>query len=375
MKRNNHPQFKRKLIPIALIAMALSGCESDITSLTGYDLEGSCEVVPEVEDNSPQPVFSNDPILDAEDLSAAISFDYGERITGTIPSPITGTGLTIANIVVTDKSIQELFVSGDLAEGKRIGAVFIQLDGVDEYFAIPISLEMASRISSDLPLTITLRGPFPIEGTDPEPDLIQAQIISNITVAAFIVDSDEEAPDVTTAFDGIDDDANWLLPDTARTITAENVGTGGITATLFWNTQTDIDLWMIEPDDHKIYWNDQNSSTGDGFLDFDNVTGYGPENIYFTDNIANGEYSVQVEYFAGAADGEPVTNWSVSVTACGSTRAFSGTLNVVKELDEVFSFTISDNCSIEEVPDEPKTPSALEEVIVCDPAVLDTLND
>ena len=145
-----------------------------------------------------------------------------------------------------------------------------------------------------------------------------------------------------------------------------------MTATLFWNTETDIDLWMIEPDSNKIYYASRESVAGDGFLDFDNVTGFGPENIFFTTNIPNGTYKVQVNYFSGG-ETPPATNWSVSLTACGSTRAFSGTLTEVGSVDDVFTFTLSANCSILPYVPPPKEPNIFEEAIICDPGSLDTV--
>lgn len=290
-----------------------------------------------------------------------------------MPGPASGTGLTFSNVVVTDKTIQSLFVRGSVPDGKRIGALFFEINGTGEYFGIPIDPGGATGSTNGSPITVTLRGPFPIEGTDPEPDIITTEIIADVTVKAFLVDEAAEAPDVTTTFDGIDDDANWLLPDTGVTITAQNVGTGGLTATLFWDTQTDIDLHMIEPDGNEIYYAAKNSVAGDGFLDFDNITAYGPENIFFTSVIPDGVYTVKVKYYSGGAT-PPATNWSVSVTACGSTRAFTGQLTSVGEEQTVLSFVYGDNCSIDPIETPPKSPGIFEEAVLCDPDSLNSLN-
>lgn len=364
-----------KALLIAITPLVLVSCGSEsIGDISSYDLDGSCRVVPEIEVTGPQPVETNGPITNTAELFAGIAFDDGSRVSGAMPAPESGTGLTFNNLVITDKSVQSLFVSGDVPEGKRIGAFFFQIEGVDEYFAVPIALGGETGASSGLPITVTMRGPVPIEGTEPEPDIIQNQIIGNIKVAAFLVDATAEAPDVSGSIEGSDDAANWLLStNTELTITAENVGTGGMTATLFWNTATDIDLWMIEPNEHKIYYADRDSTAGDGFLDFDNVTGFGPENIFFTTDIPNGLYQVKVHYFSGG-ETDPVTNWSVSLTACGSTRAFSGTLEAQDEVDDVFSFTLSDNCSILPYVPPPKEPTIFEEAVICDPGSLDTVS-
>jgi len=342
----------------------LSGCSEDVDSTSEYTVEQSCVVPPVVESEGPQPIFTNSPITNATELSAGIIFDTSQRLTGSVPAPGAVGALNFTNLTITDKSVQTIFVNGAVPAGKRIGAIFVELSGVGEYFAVPIPVGGSTGSVSGLPVEITLRGPFPIEGTDPEPDLIQNQIISNLTIGAFLVDEAADAPDVTTSFDGINDGNNWLVPAAVPTITAENVGTGAMQYTLFWNTNnTDIDLWLIEPDGNKIFFDATNSVAGDGFLDFDNTSGFGPENIFFNTSIPTGIYKSQVHYFGGSGD---ATNWSVSITACGSTRAFSGTLGEVDEVDDVLTFEFGPDCTLEELPPEPQTPNVFEEAVVCD---------
>jgi hypothetical protein len=379
VKTNSGAFVIAKTILGVAILTALAGCESSIGDLSSYDYKTACAVVPDIESTLPQPVFTNGPINDAASLSAGIAFDYSERLSGAMPGPSAGTGLVFSNIVVTDKTVQSLFVRGDVPAGKRIGALFVQIDGTSEYFAIPIEPGGATGATTGTPILVTLRGPFPLEGTEPEPDIITTEVLADITVRAFLVDEAAEAPDVTIVIDGSDDDNNWLLPDTALTIKAVNAGTGGLTATLFWNTATDIDLRMFEPDGNEIYYlidleagiNRRKSVAGDGFLDLDDTSGFGPENIFFETDIPFGRYRVNVNYYAGA--GEPPTNWSVSITACGSTRAFTGLLTSIGETQEVLAFDYGENCSIEPVVAPPTTPGVFEQAVLCDPDSLQTL--
>lgn len=366
------PFVKRTALCVAIISLV--GCTEELGELSSYDLAGSCKTIPEITAPDTDPVFTDGPVTDASSLMGAVRFDYSERVAGAIPGPATGTGLIFNNLVVTDKSIQDLFLSGTVPDGKRIGAFFFAIDGTGEYLAVPIEPGGATGSTTGQPVQVVFKGPFPDPATDPPvDDIITNQIIANITVKAFLVDVDADAPDVSTpTFDGAADAANWILPASALTITAENVGTGGFTATMFWNTATDVDLWLIEPDGHKIYYADKNSVAGDGFLDFDNTSGFGPENIFFTNNIPSGQYSIQVNYFSGAPT---VTNWSISLSACGSVRAFNGTLTSPSETQDVFTFIYGDDCSILPAPDSPQTPSIFEEVVLCDPAVLSSLEE
>ena len=67
--------------------------------------------------------------------------------------------------------------------------------------------------------------------------------------------------------------------------------------TLTWDTNgTDVDLWCTDPNGECCIW--YNRITASGLeLDFDDVDGYGPENITTT-NIIPGDYLVQVHYFS-----------------------------------------------------------------------------
>lgn len=374
-KKLPNTQKMFQLGALALATSLLAACSEDLGELTGYDIENSCQVFPDLVDDDVEPVYTNGPVTDAVSLMSSIRLNYSSRLNGAMPGPATGSGLNFSNLVITDKSIQELFVNGSVPDGRRIGALFLGIDGTNEYLAVPIPLGSPSgSATGDGPVQVTLKGPFPIEGTDPEPDIIVNDILGDLTVKAFLVDESEEAPDVSGPIDGADDAANWLLPAEELTISATNVGTGSFTSTLFWNSATDVDLWVIEPDGNRIYYGATNSIAGDGFLDIDNRDGYGPENVFFTENIPDGRYQVVVHYYSVNSHTGP-TNWSVSVTACGSTRAFSGTLNTEKEQQGVFSFTHGENCSIEPPPPTFKDPSIFEEAVLCDPATLEELEN
>lgn len=344
---------------ILATTLVLGGCDEDVKSTDEYSVDTSCVERPIPEDIN-QPVYTNGPITDATSLSAGITFDNSERLTGSIPGADGTSGLVFPNVVVTDKSIQTLFVSGTVPEGKRIGALFVELIGVGEYFAVPIAAGGPTGSTSGSPLQVILRGPFPVGDLATEPDIIQNQIINNLRVKAFLVDVDAPPPDVTTAFEGSNTNANWLIPSETKTITAENVGSGGFQITLFWDATVDADLWLIEPDGHKIYYADKNSSAGDGFLDFDNTVGYGPENIFFQENIPAGTYVIQLDHFSGASD----TNYSITLNACGSTRSFSGDLDQ-EETKTIYTFTYGPDCVL---PDSftPNKPNVFEESVVCD---------
>jgi hypothetical protein len=73
-------------------------------------------------------------------------------------------------------------------------------------------------------------------------------------------------------------------------------GKADLRVTIGWNTDaTDIDLWVIEPDGTKVFYQSPKSRSG-GELSQDMTQGYGPER-YQIAKAAPGEYRVIVHYF------------------------------------------------------------------------------
>ncbi|EOR93098.1 periplasmic copper-binding protein [Arcticibacter svalbardensis MN12-7] len=105
---------------------------------------------------------------------------------------------------------------------------------------------------------------------------------------------------------------------------------GVIQIGLSWNTDnTDIDLHVVDPNGEEIYYHHPTSQSG-GYLDRDDVDGFGPENIYWTENIPDGTYSVSVVYF-GPEDG-PLTDFTIKViNGLGVSKSFTGSLGYFNE--------------------------------------------
>ncbi len=107
---------------------------------------------------------------------------------------------------------------------------------------------------------------------------------------------------------------------------------------LSWSTDgTDVDLWVTDPAGETIDYTNTTSASG-GYLDRDDVDGYGPENIYWANNIPDGNYLVQVHYF----EGQVVTNYQIKVTnGLGYSATYNGTLQSEGQLDDVVAITKS----------------------------------
>ena len=79
------------------------------------------------------------------------------------------------------------------------------------------------------------------------------------------------------------------------------VGTGPITVTLTWGGEPDIDLHVYEPDGSHVYYASPRGTSG--YLDYDDVTAFGPEHYYVVscNDLAAGTYRVGVNYYRGSA--------------------------------------------------------------------------
>lgn len=76
---------------------------------------------------------------------------------------------------------------------------------------------------------------------------------------------------------------------------------------LTWDTPTDVDLWVIDPDGEKCYYGNRATKNG-GNLDVDITSGFGPETFTMA-RSKPGTYSVQVQYYSSY--GLPVTRVNV----------------------------------------------------------------
>ena len=106
------------------------------------------------------------------------------------------------------------------------------------------------------------------------------------------------------------------------------VGTGEVQVSVSWDTPTDVDIWLIEPDGTRIFWAATQSAAG-GQLDLDSnpacfLDNINNENITYEDGTPpSGEYSVVVDYFSDCGVAGD-TNYLVTVRANGSISTFSG---------------------------------------------------
>jgi hypothetical protein len=118
----------------------------------------------------------------------------------------------------------------------------------------------------------------------------------------------------------------------AHTLNYADAEDGELRVTLSWDTPTDVDLYVVNPDGQEIYYGSRSDSLG-GQLDLDSnagcsIDGTNQENIHWPKG-KNGEYVVRVNYWSACGDSESgglPANWSVTVSGCGVEESASGSL-------------------------------------------------
>jgi len=110
---------------------------------------------------------------------------------------------------------------------------------------------------------------------------------------------------------------------------------------LSWDNTSDQDLYVTDPTGETIYYSNESSSSG-GQLDRDDVDGFGPENIFWTDNAPNGTYNVRVNDYDYTSS---PTTFYVTVSGPNTSRNFTGTTQSGSTADVVTFRKNGDNIS------------------------------
>ena len=133
------------------------------------------------------------------------------------------------------------------------------------------------------------------------------------------------------------------------------IGSGPISITLTWGAERDVDLHVNEPDGSHVYYGNMLGSSG--YLDFDDVTSYGPEHYYVVDceNLATGRYGVGVNYYSGNGPetahvqvqaGDIIRDYSINLSApegsAGNSNAEPvASIEVIGDAENGYEFTVA----------------------------------
>ncbi len=227
--------------------------------------------------------------------------------TGTSTGAYGGTITATGQVLFTDNStFNYTFNSASTPT-----AVFVQIEGADEYFVVPFSALTSDGAGG---YTITFYGP-----TAGDTQIITSTLTGQINFQVFY--GQVALADLLNAtFTGSTDATNWSAPAYVDCVT-QAVATGDLQFNLTWNTANDVDLHVIEPGGNEIDYTNTVSASG-GELDVDDVDGYGPENIFWAATVPAGTYSVFVVNY----DGDAAPGYTLTVTKQGVSTAYTGSL-------------------------------------------------
>lgn len=285
-------------------------------------------------DESSNNTTTDDVVKDAASLMNKISISGAVIKDGNIPVPAGVHSDNIASmpntVIVTSNSLFAMPIVTNIEDGRIPRMVFIKLDGSDKYYQInldangnpiPTGRNTHHQLSCSGGPNIQL--PVNPAGGSPTPYINDAQV--------YTYSPPVQADPQDLSF--LSDPRYWSSPRPIR-FKVLDVGTGDVQISMTWDTQSDVDLWLIEPDGTKIYYADKTSVSG-GELDFDNTVEYGPENIYYTSAAPSGHYTVKVNYYSGAPT---PTHYNVVVKNGSNISTYEGTLTVDDQVDTVAEF-------------------------------------
>lgn len=287
-------------------------------------------------------------VLTTANLDQAVTMPDAQSVSvadSSIPADLPTLSVTGSErAIVTANSRNRISLSvpeGSVPSGKKVGGYLIKFGNSSQYFVAAGQQTTAQALKS--PVVTSKVAPFASSHKQlPAPQRVQiaaAAAETQVQVAGWST-TEFQLPssipdlairiypllvnDTVAEVAGLDDidisnPDNWLglqLLD----LVVEAVATSPVQVSLTWNSQVDLDLWVVEPSGEKIYFGDQISEESLGWLDYDNVQGYGPENITYAFQVPEGDYKIVVDYFSGSVDAD----YDVVVAVGDNVTTYSG---------------------------------------------------
>lgn len=347
-------------IVVPLLAFAL------LTACGGSGSSNSSEEVDAKEATTTKEVTS-DNIVQAISVEGASSTDVSnQQLPETLKTIDTS---SVESIVVSANSNFNFELSvpaEDVPLGKKVAGYLIEIiDG--EYSFIPVASNIVSASSksissNDVPKTkksqrslqfkrspvdksisILAAAPESVGSTSinfegwGNSEFTLSESLADLKIRIYPLLVNDSITDIQSISDiDLTDESNWVGMQ-ELSLKVEAVATAPIQVSLTWDSITDIDLWIVEPDGGKIYYANYLSSKSLGWLDYDNTEAYGPENITFNYQMPQGDYNVYVHHY----DGGVKTNYQVTIAMGDEVTKYSGDFpeGVVASDDEETSIT------------------------------------
>lgn len=335
--------MKYKVLYTAVLAALLAACGGSSSS-------DSDDVVQE-----PQTVTK-------ENISQAVSVEGASTTTVNaqqIPSDLQPvSSASVDSVVVTANSNFKTTLAvpaSSIPEGKKVAGYLIEISA-DNFLFVPVttstvqtagfsknlastddsvvSIKKAKKTKSGFKITKSLPNKSvsafvadPIEGETEisfsgwtNSDFNLTNNIDDLKLRIFPLLVNNTVAQVLS-IDDIDlaDESNWVGVQELL-LSVKAVATATIQVSLTWDSKTDIDLWIIDEKGEKLFYGKPLSSNSLGWLDYDNVIEYGPENITFDYQMPVGDYKIYVHHFDGGVE----TNYQVTVAVGDKVETISG---------------------------------------------------
>lgn len=154
---------------------------------------------------------------------------------------------------------------------------------------------------------------------------------SAATTASLNITMAQSPPDSSFVVNYTGSDVGGTLGDTAtgQVIIVQATG-GAVQVTVTWDTDTDVDLHLVEPDGTEIYWGHPSASDGGTLVEDSNtacaIDGRDREVISWpTGTPPSGTYTVRVDYYSACLV-PASTHYTVTVEVTGqTTQTYTGT--------------------------------------------------
>jgi len=232
-----------------------------------------------------------------------VRMEGGIFVAGTMPEPTAGWDSPIDSVggnefIITGGSGKLDVSFQDYAYPEEIIGILVGVEGYSGYYQKPLA-----GSGGEEELLLLLR-PFP----QPEVPPSQLQFkVAVMDVAGRVCDAQDYQMSV------------------------ETVGSGDVQVSVSWDTETDVDLHVVEPSGEELWYGDKNSNSG-GELDLDSnpacaIDGVNNENVFWPEGGAPiGTYIVRVDFYSDCSNcsGLCGANYTVTVHYCGELELFEG---------------------------------------------------
>lgn len=304
----------------ALLLVLFSACGRDEPEETAY-ASINIQFAPSAPHQDVTKVVVNIAMPDGESFEKELDID-GNKATGAVAVPI-GTTITVTvNAYEGDEVLytgsEEVYVDPAASDLFPVNIRLSRMSNENE-FDVDIEGLVDNQTVNERTQTISGRVPESIAGNvdharihliNPQTGGIEETRLMNVNPDGSFSQDIVLASGDNTIWVEFEDANNNVIGSTERITLDAEIPVMDLKIILTWDTQTDLDLHVIDPNGEECYFMHMTTAIG-GSLDIDDLNGYGPE-TFTLQNAIPGEYIIKVvAYWLGFAN--EVANATVKV--------------------------------------------------------------